>query len=185
MIRQILFAILAFAAVSAAEPPKKEGALPKGKATANPIYKSSYRIIDVHTHAPFPSEATVRAELEVLDRVGVTAFNVLPSTGAFPDTLSERHLLAWLELRKRFPDRLLVFGTVDFRRVAKEPAFFADIVAELERHVRLGIQGIKIWKNLGMHQRDEDGKLLRIDDPRLDPFWTKCGELGVPRMSLG
>ncbi len=160
--------------------------LPNGKETANPIYKSSYRIINVHTHAGFPSEATVRAELEVLDRVGITAFNVLlVEISGWPEYQhfggwSEPNLLAWLELRKRFSDRLLVFGTLDFRRMVKEPTFFGDIVLELERNVGMGMQGIKIWKNLGMHHRDADGKLLRIDDPRLDPFWERCGELGVP-----
>jgi predicted TIM-barrel fold metal-dependent hydrolase len=28
--------------------------------------------------------------------------------------------------------------------------------------------------------RDGSGALLKIDDPRLDPFWTRCGELGLP-----
>ncbi len=163
---------------------RAEGESPSpATATTEQIYKSSYRIINVHTHAPFPSDATVRAEIEVLDRVGIAAFNVLlveTSGWSYLCSWSEQNLFAWLDLRKRFPDRVLVFGTVDFRRVVKEPTFFGDIVLELERHVHLGMQGIKIWKNLGMHYRDADGKLLRIDDPQLDLFWTRCGELGDP-----
>jgi hypothetical protein len=31
-----------------------------------------------------------------------------------------------------------------------------------------------------MYLRDGDGKLLKADDPRLDPFWRKCGELRLP-----
>lgn len=181
-----LFLMVGAVGAAQHQPPKSGDTLPNGEQTANPIYKSSYRIINVHTHAPFPSQATVRAELEALDRVGVTAFNVLlVETSGWPEYQhiggwSEPNLLAWLELRKRFPERLLVFGTLDFRRVVKEPTFFTDIVEELERSVHRGMQGIKIWKNLGMHHRDADGKLLRIDDPRLDLFWKKCGELGVP-----
>ncbi|MCI0701093.1 MAG: amidohydrolase family protein, partial [Planctomycetia bacterium] len=158
----------------------------RAPAPTKQLYRSSYRVINVHTHAQFPSEASVRAELDVLDRVGVTAFNVLLVETSGSERWqnrggwSEPNLLAWLDLRKRFPDRVLVFGTVDFRRVVKERTFFGDIVLELERHVRLGMQGVKIWKNLGMHLKDADGKLLRIDDPRLDLFWTRCGELGVP-----
>jgi uncharacterized protein len=119
----------------------------------------------------------------VHDRVGVATMNVLlyePDGWNYLGGWSEANLFSWLELRKHFPERLLVFGTVDFRRVLKEPTFFADIVIELERYVHRGVQGVKIWKNLGMHYRDTDGKLLRIDDPRLDAFWKKCGELGVP-----
>jgi len=38
---------------------------------------------------------------------------------------------------------------------------------------------VKIWKDLGMIIRDGSGALLRVDDPRLDPFWARCGELGL------
>lgn len=148
-----------------------------------PLYKSNYRIIDVHSHAPFPGEAAVRAKLTMLDRVGVTMFNVIlydPTGFPFAGGWSEANLLEWLELRKKYPERLIVFGTVDFGRAAKQPRFFADIVIELERSVHRGMQGVKIWKNLGMIHRGPDDKLLRIDDPRLDTFWKKCGELGVP-----
>jgi predicted TIM-barrel fold metal-dependent hydrolase len=31
-----------------------------------------------------------------------------------------------------------------------------------------------------MWVRDASGKLLAVDDPRLDPFWEKCGTLGLP-----
>jgi predicted TIM-barrel fold metal-dependent hydrolase len=125
----------------------------------------------------------LRAHLQVFDRVGVAAFNVLlyePEGWSYAGGWSKSNLFEWLEIRKRYPERLLVFGTVDFRRAAKEPTFWADIVIELEQAVHRGMQGVKIWKNLGMHYRDRDGKLLRIDDPRLDLFWKKCGELGVP-----
>ena len=42
------------------------------------------------------------------------------------------------------------------------------------------MRGVKIWKDLGMHIRDSQGTLLKADDPRLDPFWEKCGELRLP-----
>jgi hypothetical protein len=31
-----------------------------------------------------------------------------------------------------------------------------------------------------MWVRDASGKVLAVDDPRLDPFWEKCGALGLP-----
>ena len=45
---------------------------------------------------------------------------------------------------------------------------------------RLGAHGVKVWKNLGMYAKDADGKLIKLDDRRLDPFWAKCGELELP-----
>lgn len=164
---------------AAAENPPTSGV----EKSTDALYKTSYRVIDIHGHAPLPSETAVSARLQMFDRVGVAAFNVLlyePEGWPYAGGWSDLNLLEWLRLRQQFPERLLVFGTVDFRRAAKEPTFWGDIVVELERAVRLGMQGVKIWKNLGMHYRDADGKLLRMDDPRLDPFWQKCGDLGIP-----
>jgi predicted TIM-barrel fold metal-dependent hydrolase len=31
-----------------------------------------------------------------------------------------------------------------------------------------------------MYVRDASGELLKADDRRLDPFWAKCGQLGLP-----
>jgi len=38
----------------------------------------------------------------------------------------------------------------------------------------------KSFKALGLRHKDAAGKLLRFDDPRFDPVWAKCGELGIP-----
>jgi predicted TIM-barrel fold metal-dependent hydrolase len=46
--------------------------------------------------------------------------------------------------------------------------------------VQRGAQGLKIWKVLGLHVRDQHGELVPVDDPRLDPVWDTAGELGIP-----
>jgi uncharacterized protein len=43
----------------------------------------------------------------------------------------------------------------------------------------MGVQGVKIWKDLGMFIRDAHDTLLKVDDARLDRFWAECGELGL------
>jgi hypothetical protein len=39
---------------------------------------------------------------------------------------------------------------------------------------------VKEYKRLGLYLRDGKGQLLKVDDPRLDPVWEKCGELNLP-----
>jgi len=137
------------------------------------LYKSAYRVINVHRHCDAVSADAIKAELEVCDRVGVSAVVILDGgdiDGKVP---------AWMELKKRYPDRLIVFSNVPWGRI-KRDSFFDDIVRELPAQQRAGIQGVKIFKQLGMSIKGPDGKLLRGDDPRLDPFWAKCGELGLP-----
>ena len=142
-------------------------------ADVEPPYKAKYPVIDVHQHSGQPTEAAFQAELKVMDQVGIARVVILDATG--PDG----NLPAWHGVRKKYPDRLIVFTKLDFARI-KEPGFFADIVRDLERSAKLGVQGVKVWKDLGMYVRDGRGRLLAIDDERLDPFWSKCGELGLP-----
>jgi predicted TIM-barrel fold metal-dependent hydrolase len=140
---------------------------------APPLYKSEYRIINVHYHGALATEAALQAELAVMDRVGIDMVVILDGDsprGSLP---------AWLDLQTKHADRLAVFGKTDFHDV-KQPTFFADLVTNLERQAKLGIKGVKVWKDLGMWVRDASGKVLAVDDPRLDPFWEKCGSLGLP-----
>jgi predicted TIM-barrel fold metal-dependent hydrolase len=146
---------------------------PLSAADLEPPYQTKYRVINVHLHCIQASEAAIRAELEVLDRVGVRAVAILDAggpAGNLPD---------WMKLRRKWPDRLIVFWKLDFTRI-KEPTFFADIVRDLEKAADMGVQGVKVWKDVGMYVRDANDRLLKADDPRLDPFWAKCGELGLP-----
>lgn len=142
-------------------------------AEPEPIYKTTYRVINVHRHCPLANAEAVRAELEVLDRVGIQTFVNLdggPPDGNLPD---------WIKLRDKNAGRLVVFFMLDVRR-SDQPTFFRDAVRDLDRAAKLGAQGVKVWKDLGMYARDDKGKLIKADDPRLDPFWTRCGELGLP-----
>jgi predicted TIM-barrel fold metal-dependent hydrolase len=173
MRKLLSFALAWFAALSPSVAQESERA----------VFRSAYRIVDTHAHGAVPTREAFRAQLDVMDATGVDAVVILlfdPAGWTYRGGWSESILKAWLELRKEFPGRLAVFGSVDFGRVAREPDFFKVVVSELEAQAALGMQGVKIWKNLGMHHRDADGSLLKIDDPRLDPFWAKCGELKLP-----
>ncbi|HLY72633.1 MAG TPA: amidohydrolase family protein [Planctomycetota bacterium] len=141
-----------------------------------PLYKTAYRVINVHSHWDKPNEAAAKAEVDIMDAAGVTA-EVNLDVGRSDGTLPE-----WMALRKKFSGRILLFTKFtekDFERI-REPGFFEGLVRELERSAKMGVQGVKIWKDLGMYIRDGSGETLKIDDPRLDPFWDKCGELGLP-----
>jgi predicted TIM-barrel fold metal-dependent hydrolase len=136
-------------------------------------YKTTYRVINVHRHCALATEAAVRAEIEVLDRVGIQAVTILDAGGP------NGNLSAWVKLHQKYPQRLVVFLKPSFARV-REPNFVTDLVRDLEQAARMGVQGVKIWKDLGMYLREGNDRLLKADDPRLDPFWARCGELGLP-----
>jgi len=138
-----------------------------------PTYKTKYRVINVHRHCALASEAIVQAGIDVCDRVGFQTEVILDAEG--PDG----NLASWLKLRDAHPGRLAIFWKLDCRRV-KDKSFFQDIVRDLDRAQKMGVQGIKVWKDLGMYLREPNGKLLKSDDERFDPFWARCGQHGLP-----
>jgi hypothetical protein len=149
---------------------------PRAEQAERPVYKTAYRVIDVHQHWGRPDVDAVRAQIEVMDAAGV-AVAVNLDAGRSDGTLP-----GWMDLERKFPGRFVNFAKFtakDFERV-KEPGFFEGLVGELVRAAQRGVRGVKIWKDLGMIIRDGSGAMLRIDDARLDPFWSKCGELGLP-----
>ena len=46
--------------------------------------------------------------------------------------------------------------------------------------LKMAPRGLKVYKSLGLRNKDSQGNRLAIDDSRLDPIWAKCGELGIP-----
>ncbi|MBT6764660.1 MAG: amidohydrolase family protein, partial [Prolixibacteraceae bacterium] len=49
----------------------------------------------------------------------------------------------------------------------------------LERAVENGALGLKNFKDLGLTVTDNNGKLVKIDDPRLMPIWEKAQQLNT------
>jgi len=108
-----------------------------------------------------------------MDEVNVQRIVIL--TGGWGDAL-QRVLDATV---KPYPGRFIVFTQIDWSKV-NDPDFSREMVEQLDDGVRRGARGLKILKDLGLEVRDARKKLLRIDDPRLDPVWDACGRLGIP-----
>ncbi len=77
------------------------------------------------------------------------------------------------------PGRFATFCHLDWREAAR--AGFAErLSVSLRRSASAGARGLKVWKDLGLHVRDERGALLMPDDPRLSDVWDTAGDLGLP-----
>lgn len=77
------------------------------------------------------------------------------------------------------PGRFVTFCQLDWS-VTEEAGFGDVLAAQLERCVRQGARGLKVWKQLGLRIRDDLSTLLMPDDPRLDPLWAAAAGLRVP-----
>ncbi|GJM27831.1 MAG: hypothetical protein DHS20C17_04660 [Cyclobacteriaceae bacterium] len=76
-------------------------------------------------------------------------------------------------------NRFALFLNIDFEDL--DDAGWPDNALELlEQGVQQGVRGLKVYKGLGLTDKDNQGNRIAVDDARLDPVWAKCGELGIP-----
>ena len=52
--------------------------------------------------------------------------------------------------------------------------------AHIDRELAAGAIGVKVWKNIGMVERDRDGELIMLDDPGFDSVMAHITQRGVP-----
>ena len=82
---------------------------------------------------------------------------------------------------RKYPDRFMNLWPTGFSAGIMTDERLAELPGELERAIKMGAVGDgELWKNLGLKTKDASGKVIPVDDPRIDPLWAKAGELGVP-----
>jgi len=136
--------------------------------------KAKFPFIDVHNHQDRDISADAAAKLvSEMDRIGMQVMvNLSGSRG-------EEFVKGQRNLAGRYPGRFVVFANLDFAGI-EQPGWGERAAEQLAKDVAAGARGLKIYKNLGMTVVDASGKRVPVDDPRIDPVWTKCGELGIP-----
>ena len=137
------------------------------------IKKAKYPFIDVHGHQyrmPTQDLAPVIAAMDTLNLQIMVNLS-----GRSGDELQQ----SVKNIADHYPNRFVVFANINFDGVGSE-GWTEQAVNQFEQDVKNGARGLKIYKSLGMYNKDSNGNRIAIDDPRLDPIWDKCAELGVP-----
>ena len=142
------------------------------------VPRAKFPVIDVHNHVndaggihgeEIPPTEVIRR----MDAANVKKIVIL--TGMWGDKLQG----VIDKMVKPYPDRFMVFTQMDWSKI-NDANFSQEMVQQLDDAVRRGARGLKILKDLGLGVRDSSGKLIPVDDPRLDPVWEECGRLGIP-----
>jgi predicted TIM-barrel fold metal-dependent hydrolase len=143
------------------------------------IWRTAHLLIDVHEHVD-PAPAHLAQAVRMLDAVGVgLAVNLSGGTVTRQGKNPSEFQLVKAMFDELVPGRFVEYMNLDYTDWDK-PDFPERAVGQIEEGYRLGAAGFKEFKRLGLYLRDKSGKLLRIDDPKLDPLWKRCGELGMP-----
>ena len=142
-------------------------------------WRKERRLIDLHQHVG-SSEALLKRAVSIMNLAGI-GVGVNLSGGTVTHKKDE---LSAFERNKALGDRLhpgrfAYYMNLDYAGW-DQPGFSERAVRQVEEGHRLGAAGLKEWKRLGLYLRDKSGKLIKIDDPILDPVWRRCGELGLP-----
>ena len=146
---------------------------------AHRVERPRFPAIDAHNHlgSPFAGDWPGRSPAElaaVLDEAGIEA--IVDLDGGQGDGLS-REIDRW-----RVPgrERVVVFAGLDYAMWSSDPAFGETESQRLRESAARGARGLKVWKLLGLRATDPRGRLVAIDDARLDPLWATAAELDLP-----
>jgi len=134
------------------------------------LQKAKYPVIDNHNHL---RESEPDQCIKAMDATGVV--QVVNLDGGWGNELKENIQ----KFEKKYPGRFLTYALVDWSRI-DEPDFGIKAAAQLEADVRTGARGLKVHKTLGLTIKDKSGKMVPVDDARIDPIWAKCAELKIP-----
>jgi uncharacterized protein len=146
-------------------------------AAVHEIPRAKFPVIDVHTHTNdavgIGDRVDPREMIARMDRLNIKTIVIL--TGMWGDKLQT----IIDNMVKPYPGRFVVFTQFDWSKI-NDPNFSQLMVQQIDDSVARGARGLKVLKELGLGVRDSTGKLIPIDDLRLDPAWEECGRLGVP-----
>lgn len=137
------------------------------------VKKAKYPFIDVHGHQYRMATQDLTPVITAMDTLNMKIMVNL--SGRSGDNLIQ----SVKNIADHYPNRFVVFANINFDGVGGD-GWIVKTVDQLTQDVKNGAKGLKIYKSLGLRNKDINGNRIAIDDIRLDPIWTKCGELGIP-----
>ena len=140
--------------------------------------------IDAHVH--INSDKGFFEDQAMQDNFRLITLNVDHS-----DSNSVKQQLDWALISKqKYPGKTFYSGTFYFDTAGWGTSVWSrKAIAHLNNNISGGAVSVKLWKNIGMTERDKNGKFIMIDDPALKPVidfiisknLPITGHLGEPR----
>lgn len=149
----------------------------------NPVKRAKFPFIDVHSHQWNLTKDRIAKIEQEMDELNMAIMVNLSGRGfdrEAGDIGSQEYLASMARrIEGEAAGRIALFTNVSFKEIG-EAGWSEGAVRQLEEDVENGAVGLKIYKSLGMRINDTAGNRVAIDDPRIDPVWARCGELGIP-----
>jgi hypothetical protein len=143
-------------------------------------------VLKIDSHAHIDTDKGFFEEQAVKDNFRLLDINVDHSDSA---AVKLQHDLA-LNAVGKYPKNVYYAATFYFDTTGfGTESWSKKVISHLENDIAGGAVSVKIWKNIGMTERDRNGKFIMVDDPALDPVISYIiskhlpvtGHLGEPR----
>jgi predicted TIM-barrel fold metal-dependent hydrolase len=152
------------------EPIASSPAPPAASGAPAPARGHQVPMLDMHVHL---SPSAVPRLTALMNQYGIE--RIVNLSGGDPLTGLDQQLAAAATV----PGKIIVFTTLAYVQ-AEYQDYGRRMTRLLEIAHERGARGLKIAKVLGLGLRDGQGRLIRVDDPALDPVFERAGELGMP-----
>ena len=144
------------------------------------VKKAKFTFIDVHSHLWNMPVMDLDKLVSEMDEINMGFIVNLSGSGFGPQSAKDLYFdKSTQNIRENQPRRIGLFVNVDFNSV--------DVENHVENQVNIirgavakGAIGLKVYKGLGLTNKDSKGNRVAVDDKRLGPIWEVCGELGIP-----
>ena len=137
------------------------------------LTRAKYPFVDVHNHQfDMPLKDLSKLTME-MDRLNM---GFMVNLSGFRGLYLQQSLK---NVQENAPTRFGLFLNIDFEAI-DEADFAVKNIELIQKAVADGVIGLKVYKSLGLTDRDRDGNRIAVDDTRLDPIWKACGDNGIP-----
>lgn len=140
----------------------------------HPKTHAKFPFIDIHNHQWRMGEGDLSKLVSEMDSLNMQIMVNLSGRGGSALKQITDNIKA-----QGYEDRFAVFTNINLQSI-DDPDWSTETVKQIEYDFANGARGLKIFKSQGMDNKDKAGNRIAIDDPRIDPVWAKCGELGIP-----
>lgn len=131
--------------------------------------------VDAHTHL-FYDQGSL-AELLAAWHLQAVVVNIT-GEGLFEAPMAQRWQ-AMQDLKKAHPRRFALCASFDPAEVVAHGTA-ERAVTHLQHRLQQGASLVKVWKDVGLSVRDDEGRYVQIDDARFQPIWDFLAGAGVP-----
>tara|TARA_B100001079_G_scaffold146280_1_gene125257 strand:+ start:1122 stop:2264 length:1143 start_codon:yes stop_codon:yes gene_type:complete len=150
------------------------------KVEGREIKKAKFTFIDVHSHLWDMPVMNLDNLILEMNEINMGYIINLSGSGFGPQAAKDLYFDKSIKnIQENHPNRVGLFLNVDFESIDDEN--YAETQVKIIRDaVEKGAIGLKVYKSLGLRNKDSKGKRIRVDDERIGPIWDVCGELGIP-----